>query len=76
MQESIDIDHKMKLCQINEVTGFTVLTLATEFALVFGEDYLTTFEGFTQKYRSHSGSCIEGKHSFSRFREFAAVYDE
>ena len=74
VQESIDFDDKMKMSQVNEITGFTVLTLATEFAMVFGEDYLTTFEGFARKYRSQSGPTIEGKLSFSRFREFAAVY--
>ena len=65
---------KVKLSQVNEITGFTVLTLATEFALVFKEDYLTTFEGFARRYRPQSGPHIEGKLSFTRYREFAAAY--
>ena len=28
VQKSIDIDDKMKLSQVNEITGFTVLSLA------------------------------------------------
>lgn len=73
-KRAIDIEDKRKISQINEITGFTVLTVATESAVLTGEEYLKTFETFSQKYRPHSGSHIEGKHSFIRVRDFAAVY--
>ncbi len=72
-KRSIDIADKRKMAQMNEITGFTVLTLATEFALVFKEDYLTAFEGFVRKYRS-SPPTFEAKLSFSRYRDLAAAY--
>ena len=72
MQEPID--DKMKITQVNEITGFTILTLTTEFSLVFKEDYLTAFEGFSRRYRSQSAPTFEAKLSFSRYRDLAAAY--